>query len=135
MSEHVSDVDRLRGHSLFPTNLDDRVWLNDDGVLVDIPPMYGTEGVLPEDKIVRLHYFCLSADWWIVELDQASWTGFGFANLGDPAMAEWGYIDLSVLAAIKFPMEALAEIAGELVYAVVERDLHWSARRFSEVGR
>lgn len=47
---------------------------------------------------------------------------FGYACLGDPQMAEWGYIALDELAVVYRPP-----------LLIVERDLHWSPRPAGEV--
>jgi hypothetical protein len=51
-------------------------------------------------KIIHLHFFIGSCDWYIAELDDDSWIGFSYVNLGDPQNAEWGYVDLAELEAI-----------------------------------
>jgi hypothetical protein len=55
--------------------------------------------------VVHLHYFAGACDWWVVELNSIERPGraFGFVCLGDPAMAEWGYIDPLELASIFRP--------------------------------
>jgi hypothetical protein len=47
---------------------------------------------------------------------------FGYVCLGDPQMAEWGYIDLHELAEVFRPP-----------LIIVERDLHWMPRPAGEV--
>lgn len=107
-----TENDARRGHSLYPTAAE----------LASIPTLYATEPTPTDDKLVVLHYFCASADWWLVELDPISWVGFGYANLGNPNDAEWGYV-------------ALDELAGLLVFGAfpVERDLYWTPTRFGDI--
>ena len=56
-------------------------------------------------------------DWYVAELDDESWEAFGYANLGDPQNAAWGY-------------SSLPELEGVVVAPgfVVERDLLWGPR-------
>ena len=82
-----------RGHDFWPPA----------AVLAAIPPLYGTEKVSAVDKVVHLHYFTGACDWWVVELDPAERLAFGYVCLGDPAMAEWGYIALDELAEVFRP--------------------------------
>lgn len=103
----MTDIDKLRGHDFFPSEED----------LNAIPNLYATEEVPVKDKIVHLHYFVGSCDWWIVELGEHRGLAFGYANLGDPYSAEWGYISMNELRGI------YVRTAGLPV--VVERDLFW----------
>ncbi len=68
--------------------------------LARIPRLFETENVPLKDKLVYLHFFIGSADWYICEYDGED-IFFGYADLGDPEMAEWGYISLSELKQIK----------------------------------
>ncbi len=86
-----------------------------------IPALYETEGVPLEDRIVSAHYFIGACDWWVVELDPVKALAFGYACLGDPQCAEWGYV-------------SLVELEGVLARGVfpVERDLHWAPKPTKE---
>ena len=77
-----------------------------------LPRLYSTEDVRIPDKIIGMHFFIGGCDWWIVESDENGLM-FGFANLGDPQNAEWGYICLDELKSIK--RQGVFEI---------DRDLH-----------
>ncbi len=91
------------------------------GILDDLPRLYETDGVVDcPDKIVRLHFFIGGCDWYAVEFDGKD-TFFGFVNLNDPEMAEWGYFTLSELDNIN--------ING----VEVDCDLFWSPKKFSEI--
>jgi hypothetical protein len=118
-----------RGHDFWPA----------PEVLEAIPALYATENTAEADKVVHLHYFVGTCDWWVVELDSAErpQLAFGYACLGDPAMAEWGYIDLHELAGI-FRAPSLGEPvpggAPRMVPPIiVERDLGWTPRPAGEV--
>lgn len=67
--------------------------------LAKIPKLYETEDIPLKDKEIFLHLFIGSADWFICEYDgeELFW---GFAHLGDPDCAEWGYISFAELKGI-----------------------------------
>ena len=101
----VETLRRRRGHRFFPSV----------GQARTIPALYETEQVAAPDKTLHVHYFAGGSDWWIAEYDPQTGMAFGYACLGDPQGAEWGYVDLTEL-------EAVAVQRG---LVVVERDLHW----------
>jgi hypothetical protein len=109
----VAGVDRRRGHPFLPPA----------DVMASVPKLYDTESVLTKDKMFVLHFFVAGCDWWIAEVDPDTWTAFGFANLGDPQNAEWGYVDLL----------ELGEVMAADGMLVVERDLHWTPAKASDV--
>jgi hypothetical protein len=128
----IETVDRLRGHAFYPPEAE---WN-------EVPKLYATEDVLTENKIVHLHYFVGGADWWIVEVEHDTRVAFGFACLGDPANAEWGYVALDELAALHKSMtwewahEPPNDEPTETVVVptlIVERDLYWTKRPAGEV--
>lgn len=109
----MNEVNRQRrGHDFLPE------W----GALKAIPLLYETETVPLDDKIIHLHFFIGACDWYVAELDDDTWEAFGYANLGDPLNAEWGYFSLPGLEAV---------VVGRGF--VVERDLAWTSRLFSAV--
>ena len=119
---------KWRGHDFWPPA----------EVLAAIPPLYGTEKVGEADKIVHLHYFVGGCDWWVVEYDPTERLAFGYACLGDPQMAEWGYIPLDELVEVFKPSRPVVEddIPGWTLLVppiVVERDLNWTPRPAGEV--
>ena len=72
-----------------------------------LPPLYSTEDTPCEDKQVVVKFFnpMGSQTWEIVEgsqQDGGDWLLFGKCDLGYGA--EWGYVSLSELEAIKLPM-------------------------------
>ncbi|MCX6399245.1 MAG: DUF2958 domain-containing protein [Propionibacteriales bacterium] len=107
--------DELRGHDWFPAQ----------DVLGGVPALYATENTKPADTIIHLHYFVGACDWWIAELDADRRIAFGYANLGDPHGAEWGYTDLHELRALLVRPQGIARW--------VERDLSWTPRPFAQV--
>src|SRR5690348_12149490 len=103
---------KRRGHAFLPPQ----------DILRKIPGLYATDGQEFGDKIVYIHYFSAAADFWITELDQDSYEGFGYVRYAQfPEGAEWGYIDLTDLEAVN--------VRGGLV--IVERELHWEPKKFS----
>jgi len=69
--------------------------------LDQIPRLYDTEETPLADKLIYLHFFIGSCDWYITEYDGED-IFFGYAMLGgDPVNAEWGYISFSELQNIK----------------------------------
>ncbi len=66
-------------------------------ILARLPRLYATEDVLCPEKVIHLHFFIGACDWYVAEFDGED-IFFGFANLGDPINAEWGYFKLSDLA-------------------------------------
>ena len=92
-----------RGHDFYPP------------VDATVPALYATEDRPAATKVLHLHYFAGACDWWIAEYDPATGTAFGYACLGDPACAEWGYLDLPELERVR--------VRSGLV--IVERDLNW----------
>jgi hypothetical protein len=102
-----------RGHRFYPTAEE----------AAGIPRLYATEDQPTRDKVLHLHYFVGGCDWWIAEYDPLTGDGFGYACLGDPGNAEWGYASLVEL-------EGVAVQRGLLV---VERDLDWKPRAAREV--
>lgn len=88
--------------------------------LAKLPPFYSSEPTPIEDKIIYMHFFLGSADWYVAEFDGQD-TFFGFVNLGDPMNAEWGTFSLQELDEIN--------IGG----IEVDRELHWQPTKFSEI--
>ncbi len=112
----------VRGHDFYPPA----------EVLARIPGLYGTEPVPTGDKTIWLHYFAGPCDWWVAECDPASGDAFGYACLGDPGNAEWGYTNLADLEALHSPggitpgrPPGTVRLMPRLL---VERDLDWTPR-------
>lgn len=83
-----------------------RPFMPPEEVLRRIPPLYATEDIPAEKKLVYAHYFIpaqqLPFDWFVMELSpEENWTAFGFVCLkGDTQNAEFGYFALWELADI-----------------------------------
>jgi hypothetical protein len=66
-----------------------------------IPRLYETEGVELKDKLIYLHFFIGSCDWYVAEYDGKD-LFFGYAILnGDIVNSEWGIISYSELQSLK----------------------------------
>lgn len=93
---------------------------NLENIIEQIPGPYGQDGVPADDKIVYLHYFHGGCDWYITERDEwgIQYQMFGYANLGDDEMAEWGYVGVP-----------------ELEDSRVELALFWKPCRFGDIGK
>ncbi len=61
----------------------------------DIPRLGQTDGVPFDEKTIHQIWTIPSVGfiWCVAELDHETGRAFGYANLGDDQMAEWGYID------------------------------------------
>ena len=85
-------------------------------ILVKLPPIGSTGEMEPEDIKVPLKLFGGGAcSWYITEYNPETKEAFGFVTLGDPQMAELGYISIAELEEIKFPPFNLG----------IERDMHF----------
>lgn len=62
-----------------------------------IPLLYETEAVPLKDKLIYLHFFIGSCDWFVAEFDGDD-IFFGYSILnGDHQNAEWGYFSFNEL--------------------------------------
>ena len=84
--------------------------------LTAIPKLYATENTPLQDKLLYLHFFIASCDWYIAEFDGED-LFWGFAILNEDYFnAEWGYISFDELKAIK--VQGLFEIDCEINWRV-----------------
>lgn len=86
-----------------------------------IPAFYSTENIPLKEKVILMHFFIGGCDWYVVEYNPEEQLFFGFANLGDDEMAEWGYFSLKELSELK------------VEFLEVDRDLHFTPCKASEV--
>ena len=68
--------------------------------LSKLPRLYETEDIPLKEKGIHVHFFIGGCDWYISEYDGED-LFWGYANLNDPEMAEWGYISFQELKEIK----------------------------------
>ncbi len=66
-----------------------------------------------------------AATWWMSEYSPNDRIFFGFADLGDPVNAEWGYVSLDEMESVTMP--APFQSLG------IERDLHWTEKPADQV--
>ena len=92
--------------------------------LSKIPKLYETESVPLKDKKIYMHFFIGGCDWYIAEYDQENDLFWGYANLGDSQMAEWGYISFAELKALK--------VRG---FMEVDREIRWKVKKASEIQK
>ncbi len=93
--------------------------------LAKIPRLYKTEHIPLREKLVYLHFFLGSADWYVCEFNGED-LFWGFAHLGDDQCAEWGYISFSELKSIK--IDGWLEIDCELEEV-------WQVKRAIEIDK
>jgi hypothetical protein len=99
-----------------------------------IPRLYATEDVPARDKVIHLHFFLASSDWYIAEFDGDD-IFFGFACLNNwKDLAEWGYISFRELKQLK--VKAPVSINGQraLIPLEVDMDLNWISRKAFNVS-
>jgi len=87
-----------------------------------IPKLYEQDGEHTSNKPVYLHFFLGNCDWYITEYDGVD-AFFGFAILGDPEMAEWGYISFKELINLK------------VSFMEVDTDKYWKIKKVKEIPK
>lgn len=124
---NIHEVDLRRGHRFLPPQDE----------LDRIPALYETEDVPLSDKMIYLHYFIGSCDWWIAELDPEQLLAFGYANLGDDRSAEWGYVSLGELGTLMVAQQVRVVGTSRVgqIDIPVERELGWTPTPFSQIQR
>lgn len=114
--KHLPQTNRKRrGHDFWPTSATVR----------KIPGLYQTEDVPVDEKIVHLHYFGPSQDFYIVEVDPETGLAFGFAELFGPGTGEWGLIYLP----------ELEEVLAHGGLSIIERDCFFEPKPFKDARR
>lgn len=85
----------------------------------DIPKLYETDGVPFNEKTIYQMWQIRDINfiWLIAELDPEKQLAFGYANLNDDQMAEWGYISIK-----------------ELEHNGVEKVDNWKPVKFGELN-
>jgi hypothetical protein len=87
-----------------------------------IPRLYQTEDIPLKDKLIYLHFFIGSCDWFIAEYDGED-LFWGYAILNEDHLnAEWGYMSFTELKEVR--------VHGWLE---IDRDMNWKVRRASEI--
>lgn len=89
-----------------------------------IPRLYETEHTSTQDKVIHLHFFIGSSDWYVAEYDGDD-TFFGYVILNnDLDCSEWGYFSFSELKAIL--IDGWCEVDCEI-------EDYWQVRAFCEI--
>ena len=87
-----------------------------------IPRLYATDTITAKDKIIHMHFFLGSSDWFAVEFDGEDHF-FGYVILNDDEEnSEWGYFSLAELESINF------------LGFQIDRDIHWKPIRAGDVS-
>lgn len=91
----------------------------------ELPPLYATEELEADDKVVRFKLFTPDANWtWYIVEGERQENGdllmFGYV---EGLEGEWGYVSLSELESVTGPF-GLA----------IERDIHFEPKRFGELN-
>ena len=107
-------------------------------------PLYSQDGKGGDSKVIVKYFGGSAATWLITEgqkLPNGDWRFFGFATLGsydfidsDKLLWEWGYVDLSQLAEIRFPPFGLP-IERDMYLKPAEstvKDLVFMCRQYGE---
>lgn len=103
--------------------------------LREIPPLYATEEVPKDEKVVFARFFLSTSEWFICELDPETGIAFGFACLGgDTLNAEMGYVSLFELEGLVLGLEDVGP-QHQSVSWVVQRDLSWTPKPLGEAIR
>lgn len=91
--------------------------------ILNAPEFYECEELPTEQQIVVAHYFNSNSDWWVIEVRQSDLMIFGYARInGWDDSSEYGYSSLEELESVVGP-------GG----SVIERDLNWVPKPFSEI--
>jgi hypothetical protein len=88
--------------------------------LAKVPGLYETEHIPVEEKLVHMHFFMGSANFYAMEWDGED-QFFGYVSLGDHHNAEFGYFSLSELKSINHKGFE------------IDRDLYWEPKPAKEV--
>lgn len=93
--------------------------------LAKIPALYSNDknNTSLANTPIHLHFFIGSYDWYVAEYDGDD-LFFGYANLGDDQMSEWGYISFQELKELK--VHGCMEI---------DCDLHWKVKLAKEIDK
>jgi hypothetical protein len=113
---------RLRGHRFLPAKSE----------LAKISGCKKTERIPVADKVIHVHYFSAAFDYWLAEIwpetedGETRWYGFGFASLASFPDGEWSLMDFT-------DMEQVQGRTPQGLPIIIERDLWWQPKKFSEI--
>lgn len=107
IGRQVCAVDRRRGHRFQPPKAE----------LAGIPALYSGEHTPLAEKVLHLHYFSGSWDWYVAELDPETGVAFGYVKGHED---EWGTFSLREMAV------TMARPMGSPFDVPIERDCWWT---------
>ena len=91
-----------------------------------IPKLYETEPIPLQEKLIHLHFFIGSCDWYVAEYDgEDLFWGFAILN-NDLQNAEWGYISLGELKSV---------MVGGWLEIDCELEEFWIVRKACEIEK
>ena len=93
--------------------------------LAKMPGLYETENIPLQEKMIYLHFYIADCHWYAAEFDGDLFFGFAILN-GDLEMAEWGYVSLDELEALK--IDGWLEVD-------CETETSWKIRKASEIEK
>jgi hypothetical protein len=104
-----------------------------DKELGRIPVLYSTEGVKAGEKLIYMHFFLGSSDWFVVEFDGDD-RFFGFVCLnGWREFAEWGYFSFKELKELQMKQPIVVDGRRDVLFLEVECDEYWLVRKARDV--
>ena len=104
--------------------------------LANLPALGSTVEIPLNQKIIHMHFFIGAFDWYVAEYDKDEDLFFGYVNLGDDEMAEWGNFSFEELREIKVRVKArnVKRISQSVeFYHEVDRDMNWMSVRFCDI--
>lgn len=109
-------------------------------VIDQLPLLKNVRNLPIEKRIIHLHFFFLSWHWyvaaWVENVDDDI-VFYGFVNLDDPMMAEWGDFTLSQLRDVRTFTNVIDAQSYKRIGRlpiVVEWDEYWVPRPFGEIN-
>ncbi len=90
----------------------------------NMPAMASNENTKLADIIIVGHFFVASCDWYIAEYNPKEQLFFGYVNLGNDELSEWGYFSYKELQSLK--------VSG---FMEVDFDKYWDKVAASEIDK
>ncbi len=108
-------------------------------IIEQLPPLKQVRRLPPIQRVIHLHFVFLSYHWYVaafVEKVADDTVLFGFVNLDDPIMAEWGDFTLCQLRELQTFTNLIDVHTGRRlcrIPIVTEWDQEWRPRPFGEI--
>ena len=105
--------------------------------LSKLPRLYETEEIPLQEKMIHMHFFLGSCEWYIAEYDKEEDLFWGYAILNaDLENGEWGYISYEELKELKARAVVNGIPGNELRgFFEVDRDVHWKPIKAGEIPK